>query len=86
MAHIITAANVVFGIKRNVLVKNPSDNKTRQPVTMPPSVVRTPLALLTAVRVNEPVTGIDWKNDPNKLHIPNANISCVESIVRPLAI
>lgn len=82
----MTAANVVFGIKRNELVKNPSDNRTRQPVTIPPSVVRTPLALLTAVRVNEPVTGIDWKNDPNKLHIPNASISCVESIVRPLAI
>lgn len=59
MAQIITAANVVFGIKRNELVKNPNDSNTRHPVTIPPSVVRTPLALLTAVRVNEPVTGID---------------------------
>lgn len=75
IAQMITAANVVFGIKRNELVRNPSDNKIRQPVNIPPSVVRTPLALFTAVLVNEPVTGIDEKNDPNKLHKPKANIS-----------
>lgn len=55
------------------------------PFAIPLSVVRTPLALFTAVRVIEPVTGIDCKNEPNKLHIPNANISCVASSVRPLA-
>lgn len=86
IAQIITAASVVFGMKRNELVKNPNDNKTRHPVIIPPNVVRTPLALLTAVRVNEPVTGIDWKNDPTKLHNPSANISCVASIVLPFAI
>lgn len=86
MAQMMTAANVAFGIKRNEPVKNPNDNKTRTPVTIPPSVVRTPLALLTAVRVNEPVTGIDCTNAPTKLHIPSANISCVASIVLPLAI
>lgn len=52
---------------------------------MPPNVVRTPLALLIAVRVNDPVTGIDWKNDPTILHKPSANISCVASTVFPLA-
>lgn len=82
----MTAANVVFGIKRNDSVRKPNDNRTRHPVTIPPSVVRTPLALLTAVRVNEPVTGIDWKNAPTKLHRPSANISCVASIVLPFAI
>lgn len=85
IAQMITAASVVFGIKRNVLVKNPNDNKTRAPVTMPPRVVRTPLALLTAVRVNDPVTGIDCTNEPSRLHIPSASISCVASIVLPLA-
>lgn len=86
IAQIITAASVVFGMKRNELVKNPNDNKTRHPVIIPPNVVRTPLALLTAVRVNEPVTGIDWKNDPTRLHNPSANISCVASIVLPFAV
>lgn len=86
IAQIITAANVVLGINRNEPVKNPSDNKTRQPVNIPPSVVRTPLALFTAVRVNEPVVGIDEKNDPNKLHRPSANISWVASIVLPFAV
>lgn len=56
------------------------------PFAIPLSVVRTPLALFTAVRVIDPVTGIDCKNDPNMLHMPNANISCVASIVFPLAI
>lgn len=86
IAQMMTAANVDFGMNRNESVKNPSDNITRTPVTMPPSVVRTPLALLTAVRVNEPVTGIDWKKAPTKLHIPSANISCVASIVLPFAV
>lgn len=85
IAQMMTAASVVFGINLNEPVKNPSDSRTKHPVKIPPSVVLTPLALLTAVRVNEPVTGIDWKNDPNKLHRPSASISCVASIVRPLA-
>lgn len=75
IAQMITPAKVVFGMNLNVPVKKPSDSKTRPPVTIPPSVVLTPLALLTAVRVIEPVTGIDWKNDPNKLHRPSASIS-----------
>ena len=86
IAQMMTAANVDFGINRNESVKNPSDNITRTPVTIPPSVVRTPLALLTAVRVNEPVTGIDCTKAPTKLHIPSANISCVASIVLPFAV
>lgn len=85
IAQMMTPANDGFGMNWNALVKNPTDSKTTPPETMPPSVVRTPLALLTAVRVSEPVTGIDWKNDPTKLHIPSANISCVPSNCRPLA-
>lgn len=85
IAHNITAANVHFGIYWNDVVNNPSDNNTKPPVNKPPNVVRTPLALLTVVRVNEPVVGIEWKNELSKLHIPNANISCVASIVLPLA-
>lgn len=86
IAHMMTAASVDFGMKRNESVRKPSDSKTRTPVTIPPRVVRTPLALLTAVLVNEPVTGIDCTNAPTKLHNPSANISCVASIVLPLAV
>lgn len=85
MAQIITAASVLFGMYWNESVRKPSDISTMHPVKMPPRVVRTPLALFTAVRVNDPVVGIDWKNDPNKLHRPSANISCVASMVFPLA-
>lgn len=85
MAHIITAASVLFGMYWKESVRKPSDSSTIHPVKMPPKVVRTPLALFTAVRVNDPVVGIDWKNEPNKLHRPSANISCVASIVFPLA-
>lgn len=37
----ITAANVVFGMKRNVLVKNPSANMISAPFAIPLRVVRT---------------------------------------------
>lgn len=56
------------------------------PVKAPPRVVSTPLALLTAVLVKEPVVGMDMKNDPSRLHVPSANISWVASTVRPFAI
>lgn len=61
------------------------DNITIVPVTMPPNGVRTPLASLIAVRVNDPVTGIDRTHDPNILQHPIAIISCVASTVFPLA-
>lgn len=85
MAHMMTAASVLFGMYWKEPVRKPNDNNTIHPVKIPPSVVRTPLALFTAVRVNDPVVGIDWKNEPNKLHMPSANISCVASIVLPFA-
>lgn len=85
MAHMMTAASVVFGMYWNEEVRKPSASNTMIPVKMPPIGVRTPLALFTAVRVNEPVDGIDWTNEPNILHRPSANISCVASTVFPLA-
>lgn len=58
---------------------------TRLPVNKPPKVVFTPDELLTAVRVKEPVTGIDRTSEPPMLHNPNASISCVPSKDLPFA-
>lgn len=58
---------------------------TKAPVTRPPSVVLTPLALLTAVRVKEPVTGIDDTKLPIMLHMPKATISWEAFTILPLA-
>ena len=52
---------------------------------MPPNVVCTPLALLTAPLESAPVTGIEPKHDEATLHKPRANISWVASIVFPFA-
>ncbi len=50
------------------------------PVTAPPNGVRAPLAALTAVRENEPVTGNEPKNEPNRLLLPMAIISWLASM------
>ena len=55
------------------------------PVAMPPAGVRTPEALLTAVLVKEPVTGIERTKEPKILLTPSAIISCVASIAFPFA-
>lgn len=55
------------------------------PVNTPPSGVLTPDALLTAVRVNEPVIGMELKKELKMLDTPRAIISCVASTVLPLA-
>lgn len=52
---------------------------THVPVNIPPNGVLTPDASLTAVRVKDPVTGIERTNDPKILQIPRAIISCVAS-------
>lgn len=85
MAVMMTAASEVFGMYLNVSVRKPTDNITNTPVTKPPYGVRTPLALLTAVRVNEPVTGIECINEPKMLQNPRAINSWVASIGLPLA-
>lgn len=56
------------------------------PVKIPPKGVLTPEAWFTAVRVNDPVTGIDLTKDPIILHNPSANISCVASNDFPFAV
>lgn len=53
---------------------------------MPPNVVCTPLALLTAPLDSAPDTGIEPANDETRLHSPRANISCVASILLPSAV
>lgn len=60
-------------------------DKFKIPVKMPPAGVRTPDALLTAVLVNDPVTGIERTNEPAILHRPKAIISWVASTAFPLA-
>ena len=52
---------------------------------MPPSGVLTPELLLTAVLLNDPVTGMEEKKEPTKLQMPSAIISCVASIRCPSA-
>ncbi len=52
----------------------------------PPKGVRTPLAELTEVRENEPVTGNDDANEPIMLLIPMAIISWLASTLLPLAV
>lgn len=47
------------------------------------NVVRTPVVWFRADLVILPATGIDPKNDPNILHIPNAIISWDASITFP---
>lgn len=48
--------------------------------------MRTPLALLTAVREKDAVTGYDDTKEPNILLAPKAIISWLASIRWPLAI
>ena len=49
-------------------------------MTAPPNGVRAPLAALTAVRENEPVTGNEPKNEPNRLLLPMVIISWLASM------
>jgi hypothetical protein len=49
------------------------------PLIKEPAGVTTPLAWLSAVRVNEPVAGMPWQNDVTTLHMPIAIISWVPS-------
>ena len=52
---------------------------------IPPKVVRTPDAELTAVLENEPVVGIEDTKEPITLQIPRAIISWLASIGFPPA-
>ena len=76
---------MAFGMNWKVSVSSPKESNTNMLVIIPPNGVRTPLALLIAVRENEPVTGIDDKNEPNILQQPSAISSCVASKLFPLA-
>lgn len=59
---------------------------TKTPVYNEPIGVRTPLALLTAPRDNEPVPGNPWANELTMFDAPIANSSCVASTDFPFAI
>lgn len=47
--------------------------------------VLTPLAEFTAVLLNDPVVGMDWTKEPNKLQTPRAIISWLASTGFPPA-
>lgn len=85
IANIITAANVALGINWKVDVNRPHAKSTKEPVIKPPIGVLTPEALLMAVRVKLPVTGIDLTKLPKILEKPSANISWLASNVLPFA-
>jgi hypothetical protein len=59
--------------------------KLYQPVYTPLIGVLTPDASFTADLVNEPVTGIDWMNEPRVFVRPRVSTSCVVSIDTPFA-
>lgn len=86
MAIMMTAANVALGMYLNVDVNRPHAKSTKLPVMTPPIGVLTPEALLTAVRVKLPVTGIDLTKLPKRLQRPSANISWLASRVFPFAV
>lgn len=71
----MTAANVALGMYLKVDVNRPHARSTRPPVITPPIGVFTPDALLTAVRVKLPVTGIDLTKLLHMLQSPSASIS-----------
>lgn len=66
-------------------VKKANVSRISAPVTAPPRVVFTPLELLMAERVNEPVIGIEETKAFKTLHRPTAIISCEASTILPLA-
>ena len=69
-AQMMTALKVAFGMKAQYGRSKVKQRMTRIPVKMPPKVVFTLLAALTAVRPKEAVTVIDWKKEPKRLLKP----------------
>lgn len=84
-AAIIIAPKDAFGMKKKYGVKNKSATITSMPVYNPPSGVRTPLELLTALRDSDPLPGNPCTNELQILQIPIAINSCVASTCLPLA-
>lgn len=72
-AQIIIAARVAFGkyfTSKQVIIIN-----TKDPVTIHPTVVLTPLAWFNAVREKDDVTGMALVKEQARLHIPKARSS-----------
>lgn len=75
IAAIIMAASAAFGMKKNNGVRNINATMTRTPVYRFPRGVRTPLALFTAPRDNDPVLGKPDANEFNMFDVPIASSS-----------
>ena len=79
MAEMMTADKADVGMYAKCGVRNAHAIKMMQPVTIPPNVVLTPDAELTADLPKDAVTGMDPTNDPNSWQDPRAIISCEAS-------
>ena len=81
----MTADKVALGMKAHLSMRKARQRMTSAPVYTPPSGVRTPLALFTAVREKEPVVGIELTKEPITLQTPSAIISWLASTGFPPA-
>ncbi len=75
MAQMMTAASEALGIKAKAGMKHVIASTTTELAKTPAPGERTPLAELTAERLNEPVMGIPERKEPSRLPAPKDNSS-----------